>query len=38
MERTEMHVDFWWENLKEKDHFGNIGIHQKIILTLKTPN
>jgi hypothetical protein len=29
--RTEMHAGFWWGNMKETDHFEDIGKDKKII-------
>jgi hypothetical protein len=27
-----MHIVFWWGNLREKDHLGDPGVDEKIIL------
>jgi len=27
-----MHTGFWWGNLRERDHFEELGIPQRIIL------
>jgi hypothetical protein len=27
-----MRIEFWWENLKEGDHLGNLGVKGRIIL------
>jgi len=31
-ETEEVHTEFWWGNLKEKDHFEDLGIDGRIIL------
>jgi hypothetical protein len=30
--REEAHTGFWWGNLRERDHFEDIGIDGRIIL------
>jgi len=30
--RREMHVEFWWENPKEREHFEDLGADARIIL------
>jgi hypothetical protein len=32
MVRREIHTGFWWGNLKERDHFEEQGVTQRIIL------
>ena len=32
MKRLEVHTGFWWGNLKERNHLGDPGIDEKIIL------
>ena len=32
MGRAEVHIGFWWENLRERDHFEGPGVDGKIIL------
>jgi hypothetical protein len=27
-----VHAEFWWGNLRERDHLGNLGVDEKIIL------
>jgi hypothetical protein len=34
MGRREMHVGFWWESQKERDHEEDIGIGGSLILKL----
>jgi hypothetical protein len=30
--RGKVHTGFWWEILREGDHFGNRGVDERIIL------
>jgi hypothetical protein len=30
--RREVHIEFWWRNLKEGDHFKDLGIFDRITL------
>jgi hypothetical protein len=30
--RREMHTQFWFENMKGRDHFGDLGVDGRIIL------
>jgi len=30
--RGETYTGFWWGNLRKRDHFGNPGVHGRIIL------
>jgi hypothetical protein len=30
--RGAVHVEFWWGNLKERDHFEDLGLNGRIIL------
>ena len=30
--RKELHTGLWWGNLRERDHFENLGIDGRIIL------
>jgi len=30
--RSEMRIGFWWENLKERDMFEDLGINGRIII------
>jgi hypothetical protein len=30
--RGEVYTRFWWENLSERDHWGDLGINGRIIL------
>jgi hypothetical protein len=32
MRRGEVHTEFWWGNLRERDYWGDTGIDVKIIL------
>jgi len=32
MGRRDVHTKFWPENLNVRDHFGDTGLHRKIIL------
>jgi hypothetical protein len=32
--RRQMHTEFWWVSLKEKDHFEDLDIYGRIILKL----
>jgi len=32
--REEMHTGFWWGNLRERNHFEDLGLEGKIILKL----
>jgi len=34
MGRREIHTEFWWGNLKERDKFVDLGIYLGIVLTL----
>jgi len=29
-----VHASFWWENLRERDHLGGLGVDGRIILKL----
>jgi len=29
-----VHAEFWWGNLRERDHFGDLGVDRKMILKL----
>jgi len=31
-ERGEMHRGFWWGDLRERDHFPNLGIEERMML------
>jgi hypothetical protein len=31
--RGEVHIGFWWENLRERENLEDVGIDGKIILT-----
>jgi hypothetical protein len=30
-ETGEVHMGFWWENLKERDHFEDLGVDGRIL-------
>jgi hypothetical protein len=32
MERGEVYTEFWWGNMRERDHLGDRGIDGRIIL------
>jgi hypothetical protein len=32
MGRTEVHTEFWWRNLRERDNMGDQGVYERIIL------
>ena len=32
MGRGEVHTEFWWRNLRERDHLGELGVDGRIIL------
>jgi hypothetical protein len=32
MGRGETYTDYWWRNLKERDHLGDTGVDGRIIL------
>ena len=34
LERGEVHTEFWWGNLKERDHLEDLGVDESIILKL----
>ena len=40
MERAEVYTEFWWEDLRERDHLDDPGVDGKIILRwiFKTKN
>jgi hypothetical protein len=31
--RREMHTEFWWKKLKEKDHLDDLGTDRKLVLS-----
>ena len=31
-ERREVHVGFWWADLRERNHLENLGIDERVIL------
>jgi hypothetical protein len=33
-EKEEMHVEFWWRDLKELDRLEDLGVDERIILKL----
>jgi hypothetical protein len=33
-ERREIHTVFWWENMKEGGHLGDLGIDEEIMLNV----
>jgi hypothetical protein len=32
MGREEACTGFWWRNLRERDHWGNLGVDERIVL------
>jgi hypothetical protein len=32
MGREEVYTGFWWKNLRERDHLGDPGVDERIIL------